>query len=204
MINIEGTKHEKVVLIILAYIIGFTSGLIAFGMAASDYEVPYDDSVSTNVFTDPSAEDFSALARIVPPTIQTMNTGSTSVTYEDGRLYATVNTEKILLSISRGVAGDQPQNDFTEQGIHVAVPTYSISADGRFIYFCEQQSDEPTCASFVYDTLRSIIHFVSAADQKLQTTNDIALTASWTLDNTLQVGDYSSLATDTPWNVIQQ
>jgi len=190
----EGTKHEKVVLVVLAYIIGFTSGLIAFGINQSvflgadgqDSELKYDVQ---KISTDESFND-------------TEHSDNTEiVTYKDGYLRVISGDNNFLLSIDKNLVDEESLDSFTEQGLHTAIPFFVASPDNRYVYFCEQHSIDDSCMSFVFDSKSSVIQFVNNNGQKLSTTAAVARGAHWGDDGMLIIGDFSSLTIDTPWKV---
>ncbi len=205
--NIEGTKHEKAVLVVMAYIIGFTSGFIAFGisggMSAKEYKM--DSNMPTM--------EFPPMGEYTPPTENppmdttipadaddiTMPAGEV-VSYEDGKLYAMVGDERFVLSISNSIMPRENVEGFSTQGIHENLPAYVASADSNYVYFCEQQGSTPECTHFVFDVTSNIIQFVSVDGEKLVTDNSVATEATWGTTG-LTVAGYTSIDPTMPWKL---
>jgi hypothetical protein len=197
--NLEGTKHEKAVLIVVAYIIGFTSGFIAFGISGG-FRTTTVDAVATPApfipadYTPPTEN---------PPLVEDLPATSPVdeiVSYEEGKLYATVKGERFVLSLHNDVMSTENVEGFSTQGIHAALPVYSSSPDGRFVHFCEQQTEVAECTHFVFDTEANVIQPVSVNGRKLVTSDDIAKTAIWSTDGLL-IERYRSYTADAPWKM---
>jgi hypothetical protein len=200
--NIEGTKHEKAVLVVITYIIGFTSGFIAFGVSDS-WKKPtaVPATVDAALFIPPPAEYTAPTSN--PPTEEAatssaVTTDADVVSYVDGKLYAQVGEEQFVLSISNSVMPTENVEGFSTQGIHEELPAYAANSDESYVYFCEQQSSEETCTNFVFDTKANIIQFVSIDGEKLITPNDVAKGAKWSPLG-LKIGEYVSTSADEPW-----
>lgn len=194
--NLEGTKHEKAVLIVLAYIIGITSGFIGFGVTQNVAE----EEVATTTIEGTSfiPEGYSS-PDTEPPTDSNVQNNEVA-SYVDGKLYAFVHGESYVLSLSTGIIDSENVEGFSTQGIHKSIPTYSASADGRFVHFCEQQSDADECTHFIFDAEENLIQPVSFSGKRFITNISEALTAAWNGD-TITIGMYSSAAAATPWKL---
>lgn len=195
--NLEGTKHEKAVLILIAYIIGFTSSFIAFGVM-QPHEAPAvleSTTVWPEGYTPPTEQ---------PPIDETVSDASVESTniasYEDGKLYATVQGERYVLSLSNDIMDATNVEGFATQGIHEALPTYSASDDGRFIHFCEQQTPADSCTHFVFDASRSVIQPVSLEGKSFITSVNEALSTVWNGD-ALRIAQYASVSQAEPWKL---
>jgi hypothetical protein len=198
-LNIEGTKHEKAVLVILSYVAGFTAGFIVFGLSI----VPSLQSATVN--PEPRAEDpVSAPLELQGERATTENVSAakavSQVLYKDGRLLASVNGASVLLSAQLQTVDAETAAFFANQGIHEAIPQYLVSDDGNFIYYCEQRSLNDLCTNYVYDVINEIIQFVTLDGVKLESTGQEAKTAVWD-GNKLTIGPSSSVSVVTPWNL---
>jgi len=188
-----GTRHERVALVTLAYVVGFTSAFIAFGVSnINEARVVYQnvDLVESEIDTEYSVDN--TMGSVM---------GATAVLaqYEGGMLTATVGEQRYVLSIDEEIIPAEERVAFAEQGLHVVPPPYVVSPSGKFIYFCEQ-SGEGTgeCQAFVFDVESNVINFVTAAGEKLSVTNELAAAAVWQGD-VLNLGGEVSLDTTTPW-----
>ena len=195
-LNIEGTKHEKAVLVILSYVSGFTAGFIIFGMSSLastksepvTYQVPVQNEVSMTA----PVEETTATEET---TVQ-----SEEVLYKDGRLMANVNGASVLLSAQLATVDPETAKSFANQGVHEAIPNYLASDDGSFIYYCEQHSPADSCSNFIYDVNAQVIQYVTVDGKKLISNAQTAQSATWS-NGTLKIGTATSVSTDTPWKL---
>ncbi len=209
--NLEGTKHEKAVLVIVAYIIGLCSGFIGFGLSPNQ-----TSHEKTNAIM-PMANNEIIHEGYVPPTThppqfeetpvveepsETEVSSSTdeTVSYKDGKLYANAGGEMFLLSLRNDIMPVNNVEGFATQGIHKDIPAYNVSASGRYVYFCEQQTETLECTNMIFDTETKLIQFVAFAGEKVVTSDANAKSAYWTGD-ILTVGKYQSTATAEPWKM---
>ncbi len=194
--NLEGTKHEKAVLVVLAYIIGLTSGFIGFGVT---------QSLTTNTMEVAVAPEFIPEGYTGPDTPPPSDELAPATTeeiarYEDGKLYAYVHGDRFVLSLSNDIMPVENVEGFATQGIHEKIPTYSVSDDGRFVHFCEQHTEADECTHFIFDAEANVIQPVSYEGKNFITSISDALTAAWNGD-TITIGTYSSAAAITPWKL---
>lgn len=200
-LNIEGTKHEKAVLVILSYVAGFTAGFIVFGLS---YAPPLQ-SVTVNegvMTTEPVATETVAPADDMTEMAENTEAPDMSreVSYKDGRLLANANGASVLLSAQLKTVDAETAKAFATQGVHEAIPQYVASEDGNFIYYCEQHSAADSCTNFVYDVANQVIQYVTVNGAKLTSTAEEAKTARWEGGN-LVIGTARSATTATPWKL---
>ena len=197
-LNIEGTKHEKAVLVILSYVSGFTARFIIFGLSSLQsarsvesviYEVPAHNEVSVNTINQVEAP-------IEPET----PVPTEEVMYKDGRLMANVNGATVLLSAQLATVDAETAKTFANQGVHQAIPKYQASDDANFVYYCEQHSDEDSCINFIYDVENQIIQYVTIDGKKLVSTAQTAQTATWS-NGKLTIGNATTIDSATPWKL---
>ena len=138
-LNIEGTKHEKAVLVILSYVSGFTAGFIIFGMSALLSARPAESVI----YHEPQATNISmnTVDQVSAPTEQEAPAPTEEVMYKDGRLMANVNGASVLLSAQLATVDAETAKTFANQGVHQAIPKYQASDDANFVYYCEQHSE---------------------------------------------------------------
>ena len=196
----SGTKHEKTVLIILTYIIGFTSGLMAVNLFS--YSVPIQEPIMMEeIINTPEPEALEVPTQNPVSEVPAVEPVGEMVTYVDGRLYATVGDSKVVLSISVVSLGEEVPEEFVSQGTHISEPFYLSSPDGLYVYFCEQQGTDESCVSYVYDTTSSLIQPVTALSQKIDVSNEEASIATWS-EGSLRVGSFVSVSSsESPWVV---
>jgi DNA-binding transcriptional ArsR family regulator len=207
--NMEGTKHEKVVLVILSYIIGFTSCFIVFGITQTITATVYQPTffpprVTAPAETTPSEVATSDVSEVNVLTDETRATTTmhTSTYYESGKLYAVVEGKSTLLSlkVATSTAVDEL---FRTQGMHQDIPMYLDSPDGKYVYFCEQQSTADECTHFIFDIKSNLIQFLNYQGKKLVTANQTAKLTNWK-DGRLVIDTYQSESTETPWKMLAQ
>jgi hypothetical protein len=214
--DMEGTKHEKAVIVVLAYIVGFTSGFIAFGVTQPDLqsiapiEMPLETGLPTETVPVTSDGTKLPMTDTAPTAGATENdytvpkyTEGTHVYYENGRLFLSVDGNVSLLSIERNRMAANVTEFFRTQGSHVAIPHYALSPDNKFVYFCEQQGDADSCVSFIYDVTAQTIQFVVDNGEKVTLTAAEAKTGRFD-GATLVIGLQQSTDPTTPWKVAQK
>lgn len=206
---LEGTKHEKAVLIVLAYIIGLTSGFIGFGV--SDYYVA--ESVKYTQQVNAAKDEHSALDEVnmanpeqthdVSPDIQTpIETTNENIIYEDGELSIKTEEGDMILSVHINQLGDVIPDLLVTQGHHIEQPIYLSSPEGRYIYFCEQHLGEDECTNLIFDTESTSIQYVQAQNEKFASPISLAATAYWSVAG-LHIGNLHSESATTPWKLVQ-
>lgn len=190
-LDIEGTKHEKVVIIVLAYVMGFTAGFICFGVGGPKFihraetGVPTQAATMTTNEVAPTGEAMQTPEpvpaeeiAVASPTNTTSN--ETAATYTDGKLQIAIGTNTFLLSMKVNDLDNVDTSEFKNQGSHVAIPAYLVSPDNKYVYFCEQKTTEDICNSFIFDVSANAITYVSVDGKKLTTTAATAKAATWT------------------------
>ena len=199
-LNIEGTKHEKAVLVILSYVAGFTAGFIIFGLSQNislQSESAYPEVVSADTLTEttPTSEVEMAGEELT----ETVD-DSQQVLYKDGRLMANANGASVLLSAQLNTVDAETAKVFANQGVHEVIPNYQASPDGNYIYYCEQHTTTDACTNFVYSVTDQIIQYVTLDGVKLTSSAASAQTATWN-GELLSIDNAQSLSADAPWKL---
>jgi hypothetical protein len=202
-LNIEGTKHEKAVLVILSYVSGFTAGFIVFGIAQ------FSSLQSTTMMSDPvmlETESEPVAMEVenydLNDSVSQENTDqSRQVLYTDGRLMANVNGASVLLSAQLDTVDAATAATFADQGVHEAIPNFATSEDGAFIYYCEQHSTQDLCTNFIYNVDTGMIQYVTIDGQKAITSSATAKSAYFE-GNTLHLATAMSASPATPWKLV--
>ena len=188
-LDIEGTKHEKVVIIVLAYILGFTASFISFGLTRAPSSQPKEVVIEQPATVVESApEPVVAEPESLMEEPSEIEMGPLNVTYTNGKLQATIAGETYLLSMKQS----DPSLTEAGQGTHVDIPKFLVSPDSSFVYFCEQQTIESICTNFVFDVTKNIIRFVTLDGTKFSTSVEAANAADWSTDGLTLDGAYSS------------
>ena len=197
-LNIEGTKHEKAVLVILSYVSGFTAGFIIFGMSALSSARPAESVI----YHEPQATDISmnTVDEVAAPVELETPVPTEEVMYKDGRLMANINGASVLLSAQLATVDAETAKTFANQGVHQAIPKYQASDDANFVYYCEQHSEADSCINFIYDVEKQIIQYVTVDGKKLVSNAETAQTAIWN-NGLLTIGTATSINATAPWKL---
>jgi hypothetical protein len=205
---LEGTKHEKAVLVLLAYIIGLTSGFIGFGIN-NFYQ---NESKFSTKHQQKMMEDFDYAAPVLrttdkvgyfPPTGQPPQDGEevNLVHYENGQLTVSTNDGPIVLSVHVDQLGDNIPELLALQGHHVEPPVYVVSPGGRYVYFCEQHLGVNGCTNLLFDKEAISIQYVQVRNEKLISPVSLAASAYWAAEG-LSLGEFISESISTPWKLV--
>ncbi|MEM9336255.1 MAG: hypothetical protein AAGA35_00155 [Patescibacteria group bacterium] len=198
MFDLEGTKNERGIILILAYIIGFTSGYIAFGyqdnyllkqpkpsLEQTKQQIQGEQMVAEPSLTTSVPEEGSGRLRYA--------SGVLEYVHEDGTVRALSFLQTPSLAASALLGADQ-------QGVHTALDAYNTSPDERFAFFCEQKLDQSQCYPFVYDSTEDEIRFVREREVPFPISIDVARRVYWNEDG-IVLGEFHSRQKDQPWIV---
>jgi len=173
-------RHERIVLVILSYIIGFTTAFIGYGIPSS-----------SNSADEVSKDSFAASA------LGAAKSKNTTLMENEKALYAVVDGKQKVVS-GKLVDGITPG-----RGFHTAVPFRGVSPSGQYVYFCEQETEEQTeCKEYIYDVDKHMVYrlnyesrkisaSLSHTDFKWQEVNDIA-----------EYADLVSISPAEPWKLV--
>lgn len=179
---VEGTRHERVVLIVLAYVIGFITAFIA-----------YNFTPQTDINTQSSLH------------VSEKETGQTpqfafNVVFEDDGLYAVTNTYRRIISANKNVLSAAAQANIAEgSGYHYKIVDAEASRNGKYIYYCEQLSESSsTCDPYVYNLETDTVHHVTDEGRHLTfPINDHQ--SQWLEGSILVVNNEASADFQKPW-----
>ena len=166
-------QHEQAILVVLAYIIGFTTAFIAFKLAV-------DNHWSTIIVSERSGYEM-------------MN--NLEVLVKGGNLYAQKDGKERVLSVfaDRAEAAD---------GFHYNVLVASVSPDNRFIHYCVQPtSASDTCINFIYAFDEDVIYRVKNGEDQMSVLADLTTESGWLKDGRLSLPGYWSISANTPWQM---
>jgi hypothetical protein len=193
----EGSIHEKAVLVSLAYFIGGLTMFIAFGINTSPALV---DTAAMTAAVYSTQANHSA---IEPPVFTSADSrrDNSAVAYRDGMLEVETVDGVQILSFNPEITGMPITADFEKQGHHFNEPVWAVSSSGQYVYFCEQQSVESrSCSSFVYDALRQVIQAVTLAGASSPVPVEMAQSAYFDGDS-LIIGNLRSAEPTAPWEL---
>ena len=199
--QIEGTPNERALLVIFAYIAGFTAAFIAF--VATQDRSAYVSNTTVN-----QASQSAAVQAADVRTNEAVSDRIISVTYENDGLYIHTSTEfPTLLSKSAEVAGVAFNSDdslFAKQGFHSNVPYYEHISELDHVFFCEQYESTGYCTPYVYDIKGQTLHIFHEDGEPLSIDNRIAEQVRVTNVGEYIVGGFRSLSTASPWEMAIQ
>lgn len=182
----EGTRHEKVVLIIAAYVIGFTTAFIAFGLAKmhAESQVIF---LSTETSHTAYAEE--------------VNTMLASVAVSDEGLYLITEDGERLIAANRSVLGEDANLSAVEPGYYYEIVDAEASRDGRFVYYCEQLTQEAAnCDPYVYALESDSLYRVKLDGQTLYPIIENH-ESMWAGNSTLMINGAVSNDENKPWEL---
>ena len=178
-------QNEKAIIVVLAYVIGFTTAFIGFGLNDGSHHKAYHAGhahVQKNVSISSSL-------------------GSENVTtlIQDDGLYALIGGSKRVLS-AQAIASQVPQS-----GYHHMVVAIEVSPNAEFIHYCSQETeDATTCLHFVYDLATALVYRVKH-DGGVQMESPIGgVDAGWSADNKLIVAGHVSMTSLEPWRMVDR
>jgi hypothetical protein len=143
----EGTRHERVVVLIAAYIIGFITAYIAFGVVkVQDIDYVALTNQNASIIASQSKEKSSDIF----------------VGLDNEGLVLIKNNKRILLSLKNN--GEVAP----AEGVHASIVTYSASPDNSKIYFCEQPTvDSDSCRPYIYSVDDGIVYPVTVKGERV-------------------------------------
>jgi len=177
----EGTRHEKAILIVAAYVIGFTSAFIAFGLSNTQVSEPQISFIN-KLEASPSSQSSASVA---------------SVVLRDDGLYLVTGETDRLLSAKRSILGEETSKALP--GFFENMIDAEASRDGRFVYFCEQLTQEAeNCDPYVYAVETDALYHVKKDGNDLYpiVSNHESM---WVNDSVLVVNGVSSEDVNKPW-----
>ena len=186
--NMEGTRHEKIVLIIASYVIGFVTAFIAFGIDFFNYQ-------NTTV-QNPYVKNLSVAVQQKNTHLQAATIGFS----ETGFVVKTKNDVQ-LLSVDKKKVDPEVLSTLDSNAYYAEIVAAEMSPDGRFVFYCQKVTeDSQTCNPFIYVLDAKVLHPVKLNDENYL--SSVAThTSSWLPDNNLIVDGHSSVNADIPWHL---
>ena len=182
----EGTRHEKTAILIAAYVIGFTTAFIAFGVNKM-----HDDTAQTVVAQNTFTKE--------PTSYKDVHKNISSVGFDDSGFYVTVGGYNRILSAKRKTLAANVVQSAAISGFYTNIHGAEISPDGWFVFFCEEtDSATSQCDPYVYslfdDTVYPLIAGVETISLESRT-----FSIGWSSNNTLTINGVASIDNKTPW-----
>lgn len=132
--NMDGTRNERVAILITSYVIGFITAYIAFGVVQLDKAVQIVEIPSSQVASVITSQKYSSPS-------------ATYIAMDNEGLVVIQNNQRTLLSVTDTIDSEL---SFTD-GVHYAISDYKLSPDKTYIYFCEVPSAESdSCRPYTY------------------------------------------------------
>ncbi len=142
----EGTRNERATIVLVAYIIGFTTAFIAFGLTQLEESVKF-------VYVQPTSQAAAVVSatEVASPFITLTESG---LVYKNGE-------KSQLISVY----------DVTESGkdgFHQSIFESQLSADGVLVYFCEIPTMSATaCKPFVYNSVENMTYPITVRGERI-------------------------------------
>ena len=131
-------RHERAIIVTLAYIIGFTSAFIAYGIH------PNTDPQPTNS----EVQNVAGIATAIPERLITQD----DVILDSRGLFVIRDGEEYPVSAYLR-SGVEPG-----PGYHVSIDSISLTNNGRRLYYCAQETiEEVGCTGYIYDVAKHTI-----------------------------------------------
>lgn len=170
-------KHEKALLVALAYIIGFTAAYIAFGIPELAHSPGNIEKTYTKVVTPDTA--FAGTKAILTES----ETGLVIVRGDDEKVISMKRTD----AVSAG------------PGVHANIVQFALSPDEQFVYFCEQrEATDDMCYMYQYVVEEHNARAVQIDDAP-QTTSVENKSFVWLPDGNASLNGYMSEDPQKPW-----
>lgn len=177
-------RHENIVLVVLSYIIGFTTAYIAFGIAP---DITHQAAYTPGHANEPEFSTDKNDAHDDSP-IDIFIT-------EDGMFADVAGSERVI-------SGKLRDGVTTGPGFHVSIPRYEPSPEGEYVYYCEQQSSsENVCHEYLYLVQEHLIKPLKAQGEAL--TSSVSDSGfRWMREGVLASPQFISETPDTPWKLV--
>lgn len=144
----EGTRNERVAILLVAYVIGFVTAYVAFGLTQLEERFVY-------MPVDNTASVIKALEK------KSDAPGVAAIT-KDGLVLVKDNEARIISATQASTDGILPE------GYHTKIADYSLSPDGKQVYFCEVPSEDlDICRPYLYSVENDTVYPVKVDDQRV-------------------------------------
>lgn len=179
-------KHERITIVILSYVIGFSTAFIAFNFVNPGYI---------------NKSEGEPLAVAAPKTnslkLEPKEAARPTLFEEkaDG-LYALINGNSRILSAQAVSATN------VVEGFHYKIIGAAASADGRFIHYCSQQQEgDDECKHYIYDLINDQTYRLEVPTGEQLTSGIGNVFAEWLPDGNLTTENYVSASAAAPWEL---
>ncbi len=202
--QIEGTPNERALLVVFAYVVGFVSAFIAFGLSQDNLK---QTNVTFSTYTQP-ASVVTAVEESQTTEPSLTETDQVVLVYENDGLYLHTDAEfPTLLSKAAAAVGYTYDNDASlsdKQGFHTAVPYFEHIAPLGHVFYCEQYSTTGTCTPFLYDISEQELYVFTYDGEPLELDSREVQQLVVTSAGSYVLGNYRSASVDTAWELVMQ
>jgi len=147
----DGTRNERVYILLASYVIGFITAYIAFGVVQLEKSVQFVEVPSTNMAS-------------VIASQQSAGASDTFLAIDKGGLVLIRDNQRTLLSATDAAASELTLQD----GIHYAISDYLLSDDKSYAYFCElPTADAESCRPYTYSVDEGLVYPVLVDGQRV-------------------------------------
>lgn len=182
----EGTRHEKIFIVIASYVIGFTTAFIAFGLSQLN-------------------ESHSNKVSYTPPTVSKQVSVLSPVTlgFSEVGLYVLNSGYQQLLTAKRSSLSANALASEEVPGFYYEIMSAESSPDGKYVYYCEQLSAEAEyCDSYVYSIAEDSLYPITVTGEIYK--SPVATHASyWSENGFLSVDGFVSAESENPWSLLK-
>jgi hypothetical protein len=189
----EGSRHEKAIITVAAYVIGFTTAFVLFSNVSTKVEKTFTYVPQVN-----TASVIQAKKAIEEPE----KVEGVFVTYTLGKLMINVNSVENLLSYNPAVSDISEKPAELTQGFHYGDIVYKVDQTDSFVFFCEiHEPEAENCHGYIYDIKADRIYPVIKDGNPVEITPKSANQAIWTAVGLKIASNYSANPT-APWVLI--
>lgn len=171
-------RHEHAMIVVLAYIIGFVTALIAFHIGKNNWPELVDYSGFKSQVGYHSHDDV-------------------DVVIKEGSLFAIDDRNERIISAYSAT-------DTGLDGFHYRIINASVSPKGHYVHYCVQlTAQEESCYNFVYSIDKDTVYRVTSGDGQVMSELEGPDSVQWTKDERLMIGDTVSSLQGNSWIVTE-
>ena len=181
MSGMNESKHKDVTMVVLSYLIGFTTAGILFGL--TDNREPLVDYNFASAYINKGVTNSDERVRVI--------------NNSEGLFLIKGNNKESLLSAA---ISNSRESNYS----HYSVITASASANEKFIHYCSQNSSrDDFCNHFIYSVIdNKYFPVISNGNQVTSSIENI--NTYWEEEGFLYLDGLRSVSTDTPWLVSEE
>lgn len=190
----ENSRHANTIITLSAYIIGFTSAYIAFGvppLETADIPVQVANVITS---TNQNIQLTVDTAPTEPVIFATSDTFNLLISTDVLRLVSDDSSRALAL-----VAPDESESIQAQGTFIYDIISAAISPDESFVFYCAQEVlNGEVCQPYIYDVKNDLIYKLLTNDANVLL-SEVQAQPVWSDDGILTVGGFISTTADTPW-----